>query len=115
MALRSFGRRPKAAEEDAGPAPAPPAGAAAAAPAAAVPLRPQTSDAMVADIAARVHPVIAKALDMAQAVKLKPEDLAAQLQAFPRDRGGRCHRTHAAGPAARGRLPDQRHQGPGAA
>ncbi|MCY4441652.1 MAG: CpaF family protein [Deltaproteobacteria bacterium] len=37
---------------------------------------------MVADIAARVHPVIAKALDMAQAVKLKPEDLAAQLQAF---------------------------------
>ncbi len=82
MALRSFGRRPKAAEEDAGPAPAPPAGAAAAAPAAAVPLRPQTSDAMVADIAARVHPVIAKALDMAQAVKLKPEDLAAQLQAF---------------------------------
>ena len=69
MALRSFGRRPKAAEEDAGPGPA-------------VPLRPQTSDAMIADIAARVHPVIAKALDMAQAVKLKPEDLAAQLQAF---------------------------------
>ncbi len=85
MALRSFGRRPKAAEEDAGPGPALPAvsaGAVAAAPAAAVPLRPQTSDAMIADIAARVHPVIAKALDMAQAVKLKPEDLAAQLQAF---------------------------------
>ena len=81
MALRSFGRRPKAVEEGERPEPALPA-AAAAAPAAAVPLRPQTSDATIADIAARVHPVVAKALDMSQAVKLKPNDLATQLQAF---------------------------------
>ena len=76
MALRSFGRRPKAAEEegnDRGPAPAA---------AAAAPVRSQTPDAVIADIAARVHPVVAKALDMAQAVKLSPNDLAAQLQAF---------------------------------
>ena len=81
MALRSFGRRPKVVDEEEGPRPAPPA-AVAAAPAAAVPLRPQTSDATIADIAARVHPVVAKALDMSQAVKLKPNDLATQLQAF---------------------------------
>ena len=81
MALRSFGRRPKAVEEGERPEPALPA-AAPAAPAAAVPLRPQTSDATIADIAARVHPVVAKALDMSQAVKLKPNDLATQLQAF---------------------------------
>jgi len=80
MALRSFGRRPKVAEateETGGREPAP-AGAAAT----AVPLRPQTSDAMIADIAAQVHPIVAKSLDMSQAVKLRPEELAAQLQAF---------------------------------
>ena len=85
MALRSFGRRPKAAEETeeaGGQEPAPAATAPSGAAATAVPLRPQTSDAMIADIAARVHPIVAKALDMSQAVKLRPEDLAVQLQAF---------------------------------
>ncbi len=80
MALRSFGRRPKAAEEGRGPAPA--VAVAGMAPAVAAPLRPQTSDAMIADIAARVHPTVTKALDMSQAVKLNLEDLAAHLQAF---------------------------------
>ncbi len=85
MALRSFGRRPRAAEaaEETGQRePAPAAAAPSGAPAPAVPLRPQTSDAMIADIAARVHPVVAKSLDMSQAVKLRPEELAGQLQAF---------------------------------
>ncbi|MCY4440200.1 MAG: CpaF family protein [Deltaproteobacteria bacterium] len=77
MALRSFGRRPKGAEEEGVQGVAP-----AATPAAAASLRPQTSDAAIADIAARVHPVVAKALDMSQAMKLSPDDLAAQLQAF---------------------------------
>ncbi len=78
MAVRSFGRRPKAAEEveaNGGRAAAP-----VAAP--AVSTRSQTSDAAIADIAARVHPVVAKALDMSQAVRLSPEELAVQLQAF---------------------------------
>ena len=77
MALRSFGRRPKTAEEDGVQGVVP-----AATPAPAASPRPQTSDAAIADIAARVHPVVAKALDMSQAMKLSPEDLAAQLQAF---------------------------------
>jgi len=78
MAVRSFGRRPKAAEavEANGDRPVVPAAAPA------VPARPQTTDPTVAEIAARVHPIVAKALDMSQAVKLNPEDLAAQLQAF---------------------------------
>ena len=76
MALRAFGRRPKAEEgEQQGRA-------LAAVPAAVASARPQTSDAAIAEVAARVHPVVAKALDMAQAVKLSPEDLAAQLQTF---------------------------------
>ena len=76
MALRAFGRRPKAEEgEQQGHA-------LAAVPAAAASARPQTSDAAIAEVAARVHPVVAKALDMGQAVKLSPDDLAAQLQTF---------------------------------
>ena len=78
MAVRSFGRRPKAAE--AVEANGSRAVAPAAAPAA--PTRSQTTDPAVAEIAARVHPIVAKALDMSQAVKLNPDDLAAQLQAF---------------------------------
>ena len=78
MAVRSFGRRPKAAE--AVEANGSQAVAPAAAPAA--PTRSQTTDPAVAEIAARVHPIVAKALDMSQAVKLNPDDLAAQLQAF---------------------------------
>ncbi len=78
MAVRSFGRRPKAAE--AVEANGSRAVAPAAAPAA--PTRSQTTDPAVAEIAARVHPIVAKALDMSQAVKLSPDDLAAQLQAF---------------------------------
>ena len=77
MAVRAFGRRPKAAEEGDRQGPA-----LAAAPAAAAGARPQTPDSAIAEIAARVHPVVAKALDMGQAVKLSPNDLAAQLQAF---------------------------------
>ena len=74
MAVRSFGRRPKAVEEREESAPAPSAPA--------VSVRPQTSDAMIAEFAARVHPVVAKSLDMAQAVKLSAADLATQLQVF---------------------------------
>ncbi len=84
MALRSFGRRPKPAEagEEAGRREAAPAATVPAGAAAAAPLRPQTSDATIAEIAARVHPIVTRSLDMSQAVKLRPEDLAAQLQAF---------------------------------
>ncbi|MCY4488409.1 MAG: CpaF family protein [Deltaproteobacteria bacterium] len=84
MALRSFGRRPKAVEQperrDPAAASAPVAGAAPAP--APAPARVQTGDAVIADIAARVHPVVAKALDMSQAAKLSPDALAAQLLAF---------------------------------
>ena len=88
MALRSFGRRPKAAEEvplpgSAAPAASAPAVAAATpVPAAPATLRPQTSDAMIAETAAELHPIVTKALDMSQAVKLRPDELAAQLQSF---------------------------------
>ncbi|MDE0034218.1 MAG: CpaF family protein [Deltaproteobacteria bacterium] len=74
MAVRSFGRRPKGPEEG-------DAQAAAAAPIPA-PARFQTSDAAIADIAARVHPVVARALDMSEAAKLRPDELAVQLNAF---------------------------------
>lgn len=77
MALRSFGRRPKAAEEASGREPA---AAPAAAP--AEPTRLQTTDAAIAEVAAKVHPVVAKAIDMSQAIKLSASDLAAQLQTF---------------------------------
>ena len=75
MAVRSFGRRPKGPGEG---------DAQAAAPAAPVPAtaRLQTSDAVIADIAARTHPMVARALDMSEAAKLRPEELAVQLQAF---------------------------------
>ena len=79
MAVRSFGRRPKAVEERDDPGPAP---ALATAPAPAVSVRSHTSEAMIAEFAARVHPIVAKSLDMAQAMKLSPADLATQLQAF---------------------------------
>ncbi len=87
MAVRSFGRRPKKLEDANGQgSPAVPAEPAPAAPASpAVPAasgRPQTGDAVIAEVAARVHPVVAKALDMSQAAKLSPEALAAQLMAF---------------------------------
>jgi len=78
MAVRSFGRRPKAAEA----VEANGSRAVAPAVAPAVSARSQTTDPAIAEIAARVHPIVAKALDMSQAVKLNPEDLAAQLQAF---------------------------------
>ena len=80
MAVRSFGRRAKTAEAPVrGPAlPAAPAPA----PAPAVSLRPQTSDSAIVDIAARVHPIVAKQIDMSQAMKLGHDDLALQLQAF---------------------------------
>ena len=74
MAVRSFGRRPKGPGEG-------DAQAAAAAPIPAT-ARLQTSDAVIADIAARAHPMVARALDMSEAAKLRPEELAVQLQAF---------------------------------
>lgn len=79
MAVRSFGRRPKAVEQRDDPGPA---SALAAAPAPAVSVRSHTSEAMIAEFAAQVHPVVAKSLDMAQAMKLSTADLATQLQAF---------------------------------
>ena len=71
MALRSFGRRPKATSGDDNRAPVSVQAAS-----------PQTTDTAIAEIAARVHPAVAKAIDMAQAVKLSSPELAAQLQAF---------------------------------
>ncbi len=77
MALRSFGRRPRAEEVDTGEAVA--AEAAAAVP---VPTPSRMQDTTIADIAARLHPFVTRAMDMTEAAKLRPEDLATQLQAF---------------------------------
>ncbi len=44
--------------------------------------RRQTSDPLVADMAARLHPTIVQALDMEKAAKLNREELAVQLRAF---------------------------------
>ena len=73
MALRAFGRRPKASVEDkadaveATPTPAP----------AQTPTRLQTPDATIAAIAAKIHPVVTRAIDMTEAGKLNPDELAA--------------------------------------
>lgn len=78
MALRSFGRRPRANVGDT-------AEAVEAAPApvqAQATARLQTPDATIAEIAAKIHPVVTRAIDMTEAGKLNPDELAAQLQAF---------------------------------
>ncbi len=78
MALRAFGRRPRASVEDkadaveATPTPAP----------AQTPTHLQTPDATIAAIAAKIHPVVTRAIDMTEAGKLNPDELATQLQAF---------------------------------
>ena len=77
MAVRSFGRRPKAAAAADEQADGPPE---EAAPSPAV--RLQTSDAAIAEIAARVHPIVARSLDMTQAMQLSPNDLTSQLLSF---------------------------------
>ena len=45
-------------------------------------LRRQTSDTLVADMAARIHPTIVQALDMTKAAELDRDELAVQLRAF---------------------------------
>lgn len=82
MALKSFGRRPKTAEQGDGRGPAQEAREPVLASVPATHQRPRTSDAAIADIAAQVHPMVAKAFDMSQAVKLPPDELAEQLQTF---------------------------------
>ena len=44
--------------------------------------RRQTSDGLVADIAARIHPTVVQSLDMAKAANLDRNELAVQLRAF---------------------------------
>ncbi len=77
MALRSFGRLPKAEERDTAEAVAADAGVPVPAPS-----RLQTPDTIIAEIAARLHPVVTRAIDMTEAAKLRPDELATQLQTF---------------------------------
>ena len=83
-----FGRRtkpvPPVPTPDAGPAraesPAPTAPAAAPEPAG--PARGLTSDSLVADMAAQLHPTVVQSLDMAKAADLSRDELADQLRTF---------------------------------
>ncbi len=81
MAARAFGKRSRHLE----PAPAP-AGATPAQPAEAqreiVPRPRSHADAAVAEIVARIHPLIVQALDMTKIAGLNNEQLAGQLLSF---------------------------------
>ena len=96
MAVRAFGRRaarpaPAPASHPGPPAPAgrPSEGRAAPRPAPGGPAppspgprRPAGTDAAIADIVARVHPVVVKQMDLSKVAQLENKALAAQLLAF---------------------------------
>lgn len=102
MPRNVFGRRPKptiqkpapaqAANNPPAPAPAAPqtkaqqeqliaAAVAGASEPASLPRR-QTSDGLVAEMAARIHPTVVQSLDMSKAADLNRDELAVQLQSF---------------------------------
>ena len=102
MPRNVFGRRPKptvqqpdpaqAANNPPAPAPAAPqtkaqqeqliAAAVAGASEPATLARRQTSDGLVAEMAARIHPTVVQSLDMSKAADLNRDELAVQLQSF---------------------------------
>ena len=97
MPRNFFGRRPKptaqqpAQHPSAQHPPAPPTqtpqeqGRAAAVAGVSEPAtlaRRQTSDGLVADMAAKIHPTVVQSLDMAKAADLSRDELAVQLQSF---------------------------------
>ena len=91
MPARAFGRRAaRAAPAPASPsAPSAATGRAAEAPRASAPAppppsprRPVGTDAAIADIVARVHPVVVKQMDLSKVAQLENKALAAQLLAF---------------------------------
>ena len=88
MARNLFGRRPKA-DPDPEPASQQPAAKAqqeaGGATEANEPIslaRRRTSDGLVADLAAKIHPTVVQALDMSKAASLDRDELAVQLRAF---------------------------------
>ena len=93
MARNLFGRRPKTEPQQPPPeaepqavSPAPerhkPAAAAAEVAEPVSLARRQTSDGLIADIAAKIHPTVVQSLDMSKAATLDREQLAIQLRAF---------------------------------
>ncbi|MCY4390329.1 MAG: CpaF family protein [Desulfurellaceae bacterium] len=98
MPRNVFGRRPKPTAPQPAPAQAthnPPApaqsapqtqartaAAVAGAPEPTGPTRRQTSDGVVADMAAKIHPTVVQSLDMSKAADLSRDELAVQLQSF---------------------------------
>lgn len=88
MARSPFGRRPKAATDPIREQPAEhtdrkeEATGAGETTSVASSARRQTSEALIADMAARIHPTVVQSLDMAKAAELDADALAVQLRAF---------------------------------
>ena len=89
MPARAFGRRarpapppaPASPSRPAGPPPSAPAPATRAPPAGAL-RRHATTDAAIADVVAKIHPTVVKAMDIAKVAELDNEALAVQLLGF---------------------------------
>lgn len=83
MARNLFGRRPRAAPAQPDPPDKEQQAEVVAEAAEAAPLsRRQSSEGLVADLAARIHPTIVQALDMSKAAELDRDELTAQLSTF---------------------------------
>ena len=87
MPARAFGRRARPAPPSAPTSPARPAGPPPSAPATRAPpagalRRHATTDAAIADVVAKIHPTVVKAMDIAKVAELDNEALAVQLLGF---------------------------------